>query len=744
MQFQVLGPLSVAACTGEPLDVSRPKLRTLLAVLLADANATVHSEALIDSLWGSNPPRSARENLKTYVWALRRALSPADLAGAPISTSPHGYAVRVQPECLDLLTFARYVSDGAQARRSGDLARAVKHYEGALLLWRGSAFEDVCYTSNVLAVAAQRLNDQRLSVVEELIDIRLESGRHIEVIGELQDCTAQHPLRERLWERLMLALYRSGRQSDALAAYQRLRKHLIEEVGVEPGPAVRTLHQRILAADPALIAPSADSAGAPPAPAPPFRASATPRQLPLDVPTFVGRDAELAEITRLLPADDADKLCRIVILHGAPGVGKSALAVRAANLLSARFPDGQLYLNLRGATPGVLPLRPADGLGRLLRTLGIPAADVPQDLDESSALFRTMLADRRMLIVLDNAATAAQLRPLLPGSARTGVMVTSRASLAAVDGAVHLPLGPLSPQSSRAMLEELIGADRAAADAEATRRLAELCDRLPLGLHVAASRLQTRSTWTVQDMVDRLTDERRRLIELAAGDLAVRSSLSISLTLLQRSDDPDDRAAAHALCLLGLLRVAEIDVDLAAALFDASLAHAERTIERLADAHLVEAVQPGHYHLHDLVRLFANEAAATAVPAPERAAALTRGLSYYLATARQATRLLYPHRAPYHAPDAGVSLKQFAGPADARRWLERERANIRTVVGQALAGQAEHTRLGVGLSLALHWFFCQACYPHDTVELNEKAIPVARGSASGGWRRTCTAAWRTL
>ncbi|GAB3832468.1 hypothetical protein GCM10027610_024670 [Dactylosporangium cerinum] len=421
----------------------------------------------------------------------------------------------------------------------------------------GEALEGIPLTTDRLAATARRFEDRRLTAVEHLIDARIESGRHAETIGELQTWIATHPLRERLWEQLMLAMYRDGRQADALAAYQRLRERLIEDVGVEPSPSVRALQSRILAADPALATPHRD------APDPvSLSAGHKPRQLPLDVATFVGRDDELTRARPLLDPQGDYRPQPVLVIHGAPGVGKAAFAVRLANLSSASFPDGQLYVNLHGATPGVAPVPASEALGRWLRTLGIAATDLPHDVEERAALFRSLVADRRMLILLDNAATADSVRPLLPGSPGTAVVITSRAGLAILDGSLDMHLGPLSPQASRAMLDKLIGPARTTREPEATQRLAALCDFLPLALHLAAARLKARPSWTVSHLVSRLLDERHRLVELATGDVGVRCSLSVGCTALRDSADPDDRAAAQAFCLLGALRVTHFHLEL--------------------------------------------------------------------------------------------------------------------------------------------------------------------------------------
>ncbi|GAA2601100.1 BTAD domain-containing putative transcriptional regulator [Dactylosporangium fulvum] len=715
MEFGVLGPLLVRSDHGQLLDIPRPKVRLLLTILLVHANSGVSVETLIDSLWGMQPVRSARANLKTYVVALRRALSPGDPSQAPVRTAANGYSIHVAAESLDLLVFQRLAEEAARARQLGDHDAVVERLTSALALWRGSAFEDVAPLPDVLVAAAHRLEEQRLTAVEDLVTARVALGEHSEVIGELHAWTARYPLRERMWEQLMLALYRDGRQAEALAMYKRLRARLIEEVGVEPGPPLRELQKRILNADPALLLPRNRVHGDPPA----------PHQLPLDVATFVGRRTALDTVREMLDDGDTGRRVPAVVVHGAPGVGKSAFAVRVAGMLTDRFPGGELYVNLHGATPGVSPLSAGESLGRLLRALGVDAGHVPQATDEAAALFRTLVAGRRMLILLDNASSAAQVRPLMPGGSGSGVIVTSRDELSALDGAEHVRLGPLSADEAQEMLSLLLPV-ASVINGESTRALAELCDRLPLGLHIAAARLRARPDWNVDDLVSRLSDARERLSELRAGDLAVRTSLGVSFSTLRQSENPIDRMAARALCQLSVLEVASVDLYAAAAVIDTPPAKAERVLERLLESHLVDVETGGRFHSHDLVRLFAAERARHTMSHGVLTATVTRGMAYYLATSRHATTLVYPRRTHGPVPDFISPARTFADQDEAERWLEVERANLVAVTRQALRGDDDQAALGVGLTIALHWFFANSGYPRDAVLLAESALPVTR------------------
>ncbi|MBF9130913.1 AAA family ATPase [Plantactinospora sp. S1510] len=359
----------------------------------------------------------------------------------------------------------------------------------------------------------------------------------------------------------------------------------------------------------------------------PLPANLIPRQLPRDVATFAGRDQELAHLRTLLGTPDPSEPPQIVVVHGPAGVGKSALAVRVANLLGNRFPHGHLYVNLGAATAGMTPLAPTQAMRRLLRGLWVPPAEIPDDVEESAAMFRSLLAQRRVLILLDDAATEAQLRPLLPGSGGSAVLVTSRTRLAGLEGASHLCLGPLPEDTSITMLNALLGDDgRATAEPAAARHLARLCDHLPLGIQIAAARLVARPTLPIGQLVYRLLDERHRLNELTAADLAVRTSLAATHNGLRDSRDPRDRAAAIALPLLGLVPMVDFGVGLTTALLDTRSPTAEQILERLTNAHLLQETRPGRYRMYGLVRLFARELAAT-LPVQTAAAARTRVLN---------------------------------------------------------------------------------------------------------------------
>lgn len=706
MEFRLLGPLEVRD-QAEAIVLGPPRIRAVCGLLLARPGALVAIERFVDELWPTHPPANARALVRDYVSRLRSALRSGPSGAERVLTRKPGYLLRIEDQERDVDRFERLVADARTARQAGEPRRAADLFRRAGDLWRGEPFADVPPTATIVATATW-LTEQRLAAQEEWFDAALAAGQVVEVLTELTEFVSAHPSRERPVGQLMVALYRSGRQSEALGLYQRIRTTLVDELGIDPSDELRRLHQRILNGDPALN-PAADQP----------TGTGTPRQLPRDLATFVGRERELAHLGTLLAAGAAP----VVVLHGAPGVGKSALATHAAHLSASRFPDGHLHVNLRGATPGVRPLSAAEALHQLLRGLGVAGTDLSADVDEAAGSLRTAVAGRRLLVVLDNAATAVQVRPLLAGCA---VLVTSRTRLSALDGATHVHVGPLSAGEAHLMLDGLISDVRPAAEPEATRRLAELCGYLPLGLHLAAARLNARSTWAVRDLVDRLADERHRLTELAAGDIALRGSLAVSHTALHRGDDPTDRLAARALCLFGLLPVADLDLEVAAALLDTSPEEADRIVERLLDAHLVEETARRRFHLHDLTRLFANERAADTVSAQERSSALTRVMTCFLATMRLANTLVYPHRVHHGVPEVAAAPRPLAGRDEALRWLDEQCRNLVAVVRQAWQGPTELVRVGVDLAMTLHWYLLSGSGGAvDLIGFQEEVVTVA-------------------
>jgi tetratricopeptide (TPR) repeat protein len=590
-----------------------------------------------------------------------------------------------------------------------------------------------------LLTEAARLEEERLAVVEQAIDVDLTLGRHAELVTELRRLVADHPLRERFWGQLMLALYRLDRQADALAAYARLRTRLADELGVDPGPELQRLHARILRAEPELLTESPVARGAAGRSQQP--AVPPPRQLPRSSVRFTGRERELGRIKRVLQGVGREPVL-ISAIDGAGGIGKSALAIEAATELAEHFPDGQLYVDLQGATAGLSPLPPDEVLGRFLRALGRPGENIPLSREEMTAALRSRLAGKRLLMLLDNVADAEQVRPLIPSGNGCAVLVTSRRVLATLEGATHIHLDVLPLDEAVVLLGRLVGVERVTDEHEAAIDIAEWCGRLPLALRIAGARLAARPGWSLRTFAERLSDTQTRLDQLESGDLAVRAGLRVSYSSLRDSDDPNDQTAVRAFRLVGLLDGPDIGIPVVAALMDEPPGIAEMAMERLADARLVEATGVGRYRFHDLVRLFARELAHEEEPADHAAAALHRAMSCYLATTQRAVRLLDPLRQwPFHPVD-----KAFAEPIHDRTaaadWLETERANLVAAVVQAAHQRDSIARFGPGLAGALMWFLMPRVYVHDQLTVGETAIQIARRLAdreSEAWGLEVTA-----
>jgi DNA-binding SARP family transcriptional activator len=618
-EFSLLGPLSVRI-DAAAVRIPAGNQRAILAALLLRADSVVTVDELAEVLWGADPPAEARTGVQNHVMRLRKALGPV---GSRITTEPRGYLIRVEPGELDLSRFEDSLRESRTAAREGRWADAADQAAAALALWQGEPLADV--DSDLLAVRERpRLAELRLRALETRIDADLRLGRHAEVVGELRQLAAEHPLRERLHGLLMLALYRDGRRADALAAYQDASDVLADELGAEPGPDLRQLHRQILNADPALVGSGpAAHASAPAAP--------VPQELPGDVAAFTGRAAELAELDRILlrpndKAGDAKATAAVIsAVSGTAGVGKTALAVHWAHHAAERFPDGQLYVNLRGYDPGQ-PMPATDALAAFLRSLGVPGQDIPPQETERSARYRSLLAGRQMLIVLDNASTVEQVRPLLPGHPDCAVVVTSRDSLAGLvarDGAVRLDLDTLTLTDAVALLHELIGG-RVDAEPVAAVTLAGQCARLPLALRVAAELAAVRPGEPLANLVTELRDQRRRLDLLdAGGDPATSVRAVFSWSYQQLGAE-----AARMFRLLGLHPGPDISVPAAASLAAQAEPDARRLLGELAHAHLIAEHVPGRYAFHDLLRPYAADQCHALDSQDEREAAIGRVLDH--------------------------------------------------------------------------------------------------------------------
>jgi DNA-binding SARP family transcriptional activator len=625
LAVRLLGPL-VVSIGGRPVSLTTGRLRALLAVLAVSAGQTVSVARLAEAMWDGDLPADVRRTVQTYVARLRGLLGTELIASMPA-----GYVLHAEPDQVDVLRFGRLLADAAAAPEPS-VERAL--LAEAIALWRGAPFEDLPAT-RLEDSQAPRLVEAYLTAVERRVDLDLADGHHGELVAPLRELVARYPLRESLWVRLLVVLHRGGRQAEALERYETVRVRLAEELGVDPGQDLQRVHLDLLAGRVPEVSEGVRAAA--------VRRS-VPRQLPVGSDGFTGREAALAALDEVFGDADGRAKRRVVIcsISGMAGVGKTALAVHAAQALAERFPDGQLYVDLHGATAGLQPLQPLEVLGRFLRALGTDPAAVPADLEEASAAFRSRVAGRRLLVVLDNAADAAQVAPLLPASAGCGVLVTSRRILPALEGAAHLRLDVLDPLEALELLGRLAGQERVAAEPEATAEVARCCGYLPLALRIAGARLAARPTWPVRALAERLADQERRLDELELAEAGARASLAVSSQQLWASDDPMDRAAAEAFGLLGLLDGPEVGVPVVARLLDRREEAAEWVLERLVDTQLLETPAPGRYRLHDLLRLYARELAHQDHAEPARAAALTRAIGFYVASAWQTLAVLRP------------------------------------------------------------------------------------------------------
>ncbi len=673
MRFRVLGPLELRDGRGRLVAVGAPKQRVLLAVLLLSANRVVGVDALVEALWGGQPPGSAVAGLRTYVSGLRRVLGMGGGVGGPrIVALPGGYQLSVAGEELDLLVFEGCADAGLRALAAGEMAVAAARLGQALGLWRGRAFEDVRLDGGLEGELA-RLQERRLLLVEGWAEACLALGRHGELVPELRRLVAVEPLRERLWGQWMLALSRSGRQAEALAAYQQLRGRLVEELGIEPSGPVQQLQRQILRGEVAL----------PPGRAGADRAGAVvvPRQLPPDIADFTGRDGALERLhARVRSGGSGSTALVITAAVGKAGVGKTTLAVHAAHQLRCLFPDGQLYVSLRGVEAQALD--PAGVLGGFLRALGVEGRAVPDDLDERARLYRSLLADRGVLVVLDNAADAAQVRPLLPGGAGNVVVITSRSRLAGLAVAEVIDLDVLPSGEAVELLGKIVGADRVAGEPQAAQTIAALCGYLPLALRIVGARLAARPHWRLGRLAERLGSQQRRLDELASGDLEVRASVALSYQGLAATQ-------RRAFRLLGLLEVPDFAAWMLAALLDAPVAAAEEVVECLADAQLLDSVGEDaagqlRYRFHDLLRLYARERLAQEDTLATRRAALERTLQTYFSTAQQWVGGLRLRAADLGGQaTAAVPGDVAATLARSYRWLAAEHTGLVVSLEQA-------------------------------------------------------------
>ncbi|MGI5237652.1 AfsR/SARP family transcriptional regulator [Dactylosporangium sp. CA-139066] len=698
MRVRLLGPIDVMV-GDEPRPVQGLRRKAVLAVLGLHAGEVVSTGRLVELVWDGAPPPNAVNALQSHLSYVRRTLSDK----AAVRSRPPGYLLDLGPDGTDVAVAERLIAAGLQDR--DDAARA-RDLQRALELWRGQPMADASGVT-WLEEQAERLGQLWLQGKRALLQARLGLGQHAQLLPELEQITREHPFDEQLHGQLMLALYRMGRQADALNAFQRLRRTLRDDLGIEPGGALRELESAMLRQDAALDPPPPPVRAAP---GPAGReaeavAGPVPAQIPLAVRTFAGRSGQLARLDALLPAEwtPPGSAVFVAIVSGTAGVGKSALAVHWAHRVADRFPDGQLYVNLRGFDPANRPMHPADAVRGFLDALGVPAERIPADLAGLSGLLRSRLAGRRALILLDNARDAEQVRPLLPAAPGCLVVVTSRdplTSLVAIEGAVPVPVDLLTDVEARDLLISRLGARRVAAEPAAVERIVGCCARLPLALAVVAGRAATRPELPLAALADEL-GVRSTLDAIAGADPAsdVRAVFSWSYRALSAP-------AAEVLRRMSLGPGPDLGIDAVAALAGVTAAAVRTSLAELDRAGLVVEQRPGRYTFHDLLRAYATELVETHDPEPGRAAAVHRLLEHYLTTAQAAALRLDPARgpAPRAARQPATAVPQ-PPREQAQAWFADEhRALLAAVRLAAERGLDEHTwRLAAAMTTFLDW-----------------------------------------
>lgn len=674
VRFNILG--SLEGWHGQRrLRLGSPTQERVLVTLLLEPGRMVPVPRLVAAAWDDEPPQTAGHQIRKAVAALRTRIPGG--AGL-IVTDGAGYRAVIGEDQLDLHEFGRRSAEARQAVAAGQPAEAVGHLRACLDLWRGPVMAGT--GGSVISAASAALEERHMAVAEQYFELQLELGQSAELVGPLRELVTAHPLRETLRGRLMLALYRGGRQAEALEEFGRVRELLVEELGIDPGAELTRLYEAILRDSPEVaprVPQSVADRAAHLVPAPLDRPSGSepaPCTLPYDLPDFTGRDEELARLLEVGRAP-AGGCARIVGVDGMGGSGKTTLAVHAAHLLAPDYPDGQLFVDLRGFSPGEKAQEPGAVLHSLLRTVGIPDDRIPDDLERRTTLWRTVSAQRKLLLLLDNAADAAQVRPLLPASEDCLAILTGRVRMLELDGAEWLPLGLLSPDDSTTLLTRMLGADRTAAEPQAVDQLARLCCGLPLALRITTARLRNRPRWTVQYLVDRLADETRRLREMSAGERSVEATLRLSYQAME-----EDRRVAFR--LLGLHPGSAIDVHSAAALLGTDVHDAEDVLEHLLDAHLLEQHEAGLYGFHDLVRTYAMSVREAE---DDEESAVERLVSYYTLATDQACEVLFPGRERFGDPSGwnASELPRMDGHEQALRWFDREHEALLAAVTQA-------------------------------------------------------------
>jgi DNA-binding SARP family transcriptional activator len=688
VEFRILGPPELIGRNGS-ISLPGRRQRTVLAMMLANAHHVVPLDHLVDAVWDDRPPATAKRQIQNCVAALRRLLAHNEPGEPPIYAEGTGYRIMPGPDELDAQVFQDRVAAAHQLAAEGALLEAATEVRSALALWRGPALLGL--TGSPVAAAAARLDEQRLAAHELHADVELRLGHHDALIGELTELVAANPLRESLVGQLMRALQRSGRQAEAIHVYHRLRALLSDELGIDPNASIQQLYTVILSNEP--IGPRSPASvgtnggtgdgGTAGTPGAALQPRPVPAELPADAAGFTGRTEALATLDDLLPGGAGHDRGAVMIsaITGTAGVGKTALAVHWAHRVKDRFPDGQLYVNLRGFDAHA-PMSPIEALAQLLHALGVPAEQTPTHVQTATGLYRSLLAGQRALIVLDNAANAEQIRPLLPGTPGCQVVVTSRdrlSGLIAHDGARRLTLDVLSTEEADRLLTRVLGRDRVATEPTAAAELAEACSFLPLALRVAAANVANQPWSSLAEQVAAL----RGHDGLTALDVEGEAETGVRRAF-DRSYEVLDRDARRLFRFVGLVACPELTVDAASALVAAPERQVRQWLNRLVAGHLIHEAAPGRYTCHDLLRQYAAGRAEAHDSVTQRRAAQRRIYGWYLHCADAAAKALYPHRLrlPVPEPEAGPTAR-FDDFAAALAWLDGNRAELAAAVRHA-------------------------------------------------------------
>jgi DNA-binding SARP family transcriptional activator/tetratricopeptide (TPR) repeat protein len=677
--LRILGPLELVA-DRRSFKIGGPREHVVLATLALRVNRVTSVEQLMDAVWGEAPPSTARGQIQGCISGLRKLFGDAGLPEA-IKTRSSGYLLSLTEDDLDSEQFNKLIATAHRQIADKQVADAAATLRTALSLWRGTVLDGI--QSDLVQHAASVLEESRLGATEERVRLDLELGRHEEIIGELRTLLAEHPWRERLYGFLMIALYRSGRQADALEVCRRVRAILIAEVGIEPGQELRDLERAVLSRDPSLDLPAADAGR----PGHPEKQTSSPRQLPSSIADFIGRENYITEIKRTLSSKKNSAIARyavpIIAISGRGGVGKSTLALRVAHELGEDYPDGHIYVDLQGPegadrTPMLL--------ARFLRALGISGSVIPEEPEERTEMYRSRLANKRLLVVLDDAIDEQQVMSLLPGSPSCAVIVTSRARLAGLPGAHWIDVDTFDGDTSMELLVKIVGRERMLAEPQAAEELVTYCGGLPLALRIAGARLASRPHWRIAELARRLKSEVRRLDEFSHRGLELRSSIGLTYRGLPEQ-------AQRLFRLFAMIKAPDFPGWVAAALLDTDLNDAEEILERLVDAQMLDTTLcPSgrtRYRFHDLIRVYAQERLMESEKDAERQDALGRMLGAWLALAEKAHRKEYGGDFTIlHGSAHRLHLSEWAdedlidNPMD---WLENERGTLVSAVRQAAA-----------------------------------------------------------